>query len=180
MSLYDLTDKKFIYGPVTAEQLEEIPVPFSVLKLSQHFYICTDDEITEIPHLLLTRPVTSFDLQKEVEQALTDLNTQYEELVYNLIKDTPPSERESWYKQEREAEAYSANNNAATPYVDELAINRNVPRGFLLERILLKVQAYTVAHGTLTGKRQAIEDILLALPEETTAEEFNALNLSIT
>lgn len=99
------------------------------------------------------------------------INATYENMVLNLVKATPATERESWPKQEQEAKAYTLDAQAATPYVDSLALNRNVPREILLSKILEKVALYEVAHSTLTGQRQAKEDALNALDRETVTHE---------
>ncbi len=103
------------------------------------------------------------------------INADYVSAVDALVADTPLPEREGWYKQEAEARAWSADSMSATPYVDGLAAARGVPRAYLLSRILDKVALYEAAHAALTGKRQALEDAVKALPEGHTVADLLAI-----
>lgn len=109
------------------------------------------------------------------------INEAYSQAIAQLVSSTPDFERESWPKQELEARAWQADINAPTPYVDLLATNRDVPRTFLLNRILEKVALYEFAHATLTGMRQAREDALNAIDLETvTHDDVFAINCNFT
>lgn len=106
------------------------------------------------------------------------INHDYVQAVHALVADTPPPERESWYKQEAEARAWAVNSQSLTPYIDGLAAARGIPREYLLSRVLDKVALYEAAHAALTGKRQALEDALKALPEGHTVADVLAVSWS--
>jgi len=116
------------------------------------------------------------DLLAPIQIAI--INADYERAVEALVADTPLPEREGWYKQEAEARAWSIDQQSGTPYVDGLAVARGVPREFLLSRILDKVALYEAAHAALTGKRQALEDAVKALPQGHTVADLLAISWS--
>lgn len=97
---------------------------------------------------------------------LSDLRTAYEEDAAAVKAGYPASEVLSWDKQEREARAYQADATAATPFLDALAAERQIDKAELVSRIMAKVADYEAYVGTLTGKRQRLEDAVNAATTE--------------
>ncbi|KIP50924.1 hypothetical protein SU58_01755 [Haemophilus influenzae] len=85
----------------------------------------------------------------------------------------PQTEIESFYHQEKEALAWQADHNTATPMLTQIAQNRGMPFEILVEKVIEKSAQFAVVIGIIIGQRQAFEDRLLALktPEELTALE---------
>lgn len=112
-----------------------------------------------------------FAQQKEV--LLNKLADKADQLKNGLLAGYPQTEIESFYRQEKEALAWQADHNAATPMLTQIAQNRGVPFEILVEKVIEKSAQFAVVIGIIIGQRQAFEDRLLALktPEELTSLE---------
>jgi len=89
-----------------------------------------------------------------------EINAEYERALSSLFVNVPQSEIQTWTKQEAEAKAWLANNNASTPLIDALVIGREVDKALLVDKIIAKADAYTVSLGLVLGQRQKFEDLL--------------------
>lgn len=105
---------------------------------------------------------------------LLTIKTDYENSLKAMIGDTDPAEMASWTKQEAEARAWSADNNAITPIIDNLIIGRAMgeSKADLVAKIILKADGYAVAYAQILGQYHAK---LKALEACTTIEEVSAL-----
>ena len=124
----------------------------------------------------------SFELSKEKQTALfaqqkenllNKLADKADKLKSDLLVGYPQTEIESFYRQEKEALAWTADKNADTPMLKQVARVRGVPFDVLVEKVIEKASQFAVAIGAIIGQRQAFEDRLLATQalEELTALE---------
>lgn len=104
---------------------------------------------------------------------LTTLANKADALKSGLLVGYPQTEIESFYRQEKEALAWQADNKADTPMLKQIARVRGVPFDVLVGKVIEKASQFAVAIGVIIGQRQAFEDRLLATktPEELTALE---------
>lgn len=109
--------------------------------------------------------------------ALARLNAACEAELAKLKAGFPASEVDSWAKQEREARMLQADQATATPLLSAIAAARGLTVAELAARVLAKSDAYAVAAGALIGRRQALEDALMAvdLQAEDAAEQLEAI-----
>lgn len=138
------------------------------------------------------REYTAEELAERLEQAKVrkqrEINAAYQAELDAILADYPRAETLTWDKQEREARAWWAwhdpdgNNRAgaepATPYLDALAASRGITLLDLVQRVIAKADAWISASGSATGKRQALEDQVLAVTladYATTAEAIAAV-----
>lgn len=91
---------------------------------------------------------------------LSEINTSYQIAIATLTPTYPDDERLTFDKQEAEARAWLADNDAETPFVDALAAGRQMDKAELVSRIIAKADAFALASGSLTGQRQRYEDML--------------------
>ena len=120
----------------------------------------------------MTDGVYDVDTVEEAKLAkatsLSNINTWYEGEVDKLTKGIPNTERDTWTKQEAEANMMNSWFNTPetlepepyTPFIDNLALQRGVDKAYLVTKIIEKADAYAIAVGTLTGERQRREDEL--------------------
>lgn len=110
---------------------------------------------------------------QQKESLLNKLAGKADQLKNSLLAGYPQTEIESFYRQEKEALAWQANHNTATPMLSQIARVRGVPLEILIEKVIEKSAQFAVVIGIIIGQRQAFEDRLLALktPEELTALE---------
>tara|TARA_B100001179_G_scaffold222737_1_gene199466 strand:+ start:6250 stop:6759 length:510 start_codon:yes stop_codon:yes gene_type:complete len=105
-------------------------------------------------------------------QALSRINSGYQAQMGQILNDYPQAETLTFDKQEREARQWQADNSVATPYIDAMLIERPLDKAELVGRILAKADAFTMASGMATGKRQRLEEEVKAAKE---AEDRDAL-----
>ena len=107
---------------------------------------------------------------------MNKLANKADEIKTNLLIGYPQTEIESFYRQEKEALAWQADNKVDTPMLKQIARVRGVPFEVLVEKVIEKASQFAVAIGVIIGQRQAFEDRLLAT---NTLEELTALEKEI-
>lgn len=118
---------------------------------------------------------TEFTKRKK-ENLLNELSDKADKIKNDLLADYPQTEIESFYRQEKEALAWQADNKVETPMLKQIARVRGVPFEILVEKVIEKASQFAVAIGVIIGQRQAFEDRLLAT---NTLEEITALEKEI-
>lgn len=114
--------------------------------------------------------------KRKKENLLNALADKADKIKNSLLAGYPQTEIESFYRQEKEALAWRADNNAETPMLKQVAMVRGVPFDVLVEKVIEKASQFAVAIGLIIGQRQAFEDRLLAI---NTLEELTALEKEI-
>lgn len=114
--------------------------------------------------------------KRKKESALNNLADKADAIKNGLLAGYPQTEIESFYRQEKEALAWKADNKADTPMLKQVARVRGVPFDVLVEKVIEKASQFAVAIGVIIGQRQAFEDRLLATK---TLEELTALEKEI-
>lgn len=118
---------------------------------------------------------TEFTKRKK-ENLLNELSDKADKIKNDLLAGYPQTEIESFYRQEKEALAWQANNKADTPMLKQIARIRNIPFEVLVQKVIEKSEQFALAVGVIIGQRQAFEDRLLATE---TLEELTALEKEI-
>lgn len=130
---------------------------------------CEEDEVYS-----LTEPVLVPTAAAAIATKLTDINASCEGEIAAISAGYPSSEVLSWPKQEAEARAYTADNQAVTPLLDSLSAARGISKAELAGRIIAKADLFAQLSGAIIGKQQALEDQLDAISDGLTAEELEA------
>lgn len=118
---------------------------------------------------------TEFTKRKK-ENLLNTLADKADKIKNDLLAGYPQTEIESFYRQEKEALAWQANNKADTPMLKQIARIRNIPFEVLVQKVIEKSEQFALAVGVIIGQRQAFEDRLLAI---NTLEELTTLEKEI-
>ena len=84
------------------------------------------------------------------------------------------TERETWERQKIEADAYTLDVNASTPFLDALSLSRGITKADTVAKILGKATTYAMAVGNILGEQYKSEDQLELC---TTLVELDALVL---
>lgn len=71
-----------------------------------------------------------------------------------------PEERETWFAQVAEANAYQANNTASTPLLSAISAVRGVAVATLANTVITKDNAFRSAVGAILGEQQALIDTI--------------------
>lgn len=115
-----------------------------------------------------------FKRKKEI--LLNTLSDKVDKIKNGLLIGYPQTEIESFYRQEKEALAWQADNKVDTPMLKQIARVRGVPFEVLVEKVIEKSSQFAVVIGVIIGQRQAFEDRLL---DAKTLEELTALEKEI-
>lgn len=121
-------------------------------------------------------PTAEQRLTERRASRVTENNQAYEAAIAALTSAYPPSEVATWEIQRQEAAAWAADNEAPTPWIDGAAAARGIDRVEYLQRTLGKAQAFAQASAFLTGRRQAIDDLI----KVTTAEQLHTIVIDYT
>jgi hypothetical protein len=98
-----------------------------------------------------------------------EFNVQLSSHLNTLFSKYTSEEINTFTIQETEALAYTADNNASTPFINSIASNRGIDRTLLIDKIINNSAAYRLAVSTEIGKKQKVFDRLQA----TTLTEIN-------
>jgi len=112
--------------------------------------------VTE-PEIIEPVPLTLTELKA---QKIAEINYAFEQSMNQLKSGYPQDEILTWSKQESEARAYLADNNAETPLLDGYVIVKSVTKTNLANAIIAKADMFATICGQLVGKRQYLEDII--------------------
>jgi hypothetical protein len=105
--------------------------------------------------------------------ALARINTAYQSKVRELTAVYPEEEVKSWALQEAEAKTWFSNPQAHTPWLDSAAEARSISKADLAAKITTKAAAFAGVHGQLTGKRQRLQDMIVALGDFPTPQQLD-------
>lgn len=101
---------------------------------------------------------------------LAEINRAYQAAMAVILDAYPQAETLTFDKQEREARAWQADNATATPYIDAMLVERPLTKAELVGRIIAKADQFTQLSGEATGKRQRLEESILAATDAATVE----------
>ena len=76
--------------------------------------------------------------------------------IKNIVKDYPQFEIDTFATQEREANAYMKDNEAPTPFIDNLCLNRGIEKNVMVAKILANAEALKLATAPIIGQYQKI------------------------
>jgi len=96
------------------------------------------------------------------EIAATKIRRKYAQMMDDIAKPYTKTEQLTWDAQVKEADAYLTNNQADTPMLAAMAVNRGVSIEDLVTWIKENETLYRVAIGTLLGQQQGELDHLSA------------------
>lgn len=152
------TDKSEV--EYAASQLEKIDrIFFQIRDRLKELHEMTTAEV----EAHINPPQSLIDLAATAQR---NVDAEYTRRMSELANSYPTHERESWPVQLAEAQTMQADENVATPWIDQCAAVRGIPRQELAARILAKDEAYRLVSGKLTGVRQWHEDKITALLEQ--------------
>lgn len=113
-----------------------------------------------------TYEIKSYDLQTKKIIKLQYFNKMFNDLIGQVKSAYPPTEVESWAKQEKEAREFLADNSSQAILIRSIASARGVPVEILAQKIVEKADQYGVFVGNLIGTRQMLEDQIESATEE--------------
>lgn len=121
-----------------------------------------------------TPPPTPLTLEQVQSNKEQDIRNYYAQQIENIIKPYSLQERETWFQQVNEADAWYANNNSPTPLIDGIIAVTAETKINKVNTIRAKRDAYIVSVGQILGIQQAkIAQVYAA----TTIAEVDAITI---
>ncbi len=110
---------------------------------------------------VFTSPVQSASAVYDRKE--TELIRAFDDAVLAALGKYTSLEVDSWYKQEKEARDWTANNSTPTPFLDAIAQARGATIAVLAAQIVTKANAFEVVYGGVLGKKQKLLDQLFVI-----------------
>ena len=131
-TLGDIGEYTYIYAETLGEQPEELV--FEQIDL-------TSNELEQLR-------------QGDVYIKGLEFTTQFQ--IDHIGKNYPQFERDTFAAQETEANAYIKDNEAPTPFIDNLCLSRGIEKSVMVAKILANAEALKLATAPIIGQYQKI------------------------
>lgn len=132
----------------------------------------TGDVVKEIAPTLIdpdwtqqwsSRSFNVTEIQKSYDDKETEIIKSFDAAVLVALGKYTSLEVDSWYKQEKEAREWTANNSYPTPLLDAVALARGTTLTVLVGQIVSKANSFEVVYGGILGKKQKLSDELYVI-----------------
>ena len=132
ITLGDIGEYTYIYAETLGEQPEELVFEEIILDKSE------------------------LDFLRRNDVYIAGLEASIQAEIKNIAKDYPQFERDTFAAQESEANAYMKDNEAPTPFIDNLCLNRGIEKSEMVAKILANAEALKLATAPIIGQYQKI------------------------
>lgn len=112
----------------------------------------------------VTYTVTPRDIDFVKRMAIGELNSRFDQHVYDIGADIPEQEVLTWNIQREEALAWQKDNEIKTPMIDGIAKARDIGPEALRLMVLAKAKEYTENISEAVGYRQKYRNLILEAP----------------
>ena len=127
--------------------------------IGEYTYIYAED-LSEQPSELFFESIvldkTELDFLRKNDVYIAALEAGVQSEIRNLVKDYPQFEIDTFTTQESEANAYMKDNEAPTPFIDNLCLNRGIEKSVMVAKILANAEALKLATAPIIGQYQKI------------------------
>ena len=132
ITLGDIGEHTYIYAETLGEQPEELVFEEIILDKSE------------------------LDFLRRNDVYIAGLEASIQAEIKNIAKDYPQFEIDTFATQESEANAYMKDNEAPTPFIDNLCLNRGIEKSEMAAKILANAEALKLATAPIIGQYQKI------------------------
>ena len=131
-TLGDIGEYTYIYAETLGEQPEDLIFEETTLSKEELEFLTNNDVYIKS---------LEFSTQFQIDQ---------------IGKGYPQFERDTFATQESEANAYMKDNEAPTPFIDNLCLNRGIEKSVMVAKILANAEALKLATAPIIGQYQKI------------------------
>ena len=127
--------------------------------IGEYTYIYTESLVDQPEELVFEEIIldkSELDFLRRNDVYITGLEATIQAEIKNIVKDYPQFEIDTFATQESEANAYMKDNEAPTPFIDNLCLNRGVEKGVMVAKILANAAALKLATAPIIGQYQKI------------------------
>ena len=127
--------------------------------IGEYTYIYTETLVDQPEELVFEEIIldkSELDFLRRNDVYITGLEATIQAEIKNIVKDYPQFEIDTFATQEREANAYMKDNEAPTPFIDNLCLNRGIDKDVMVAKILANAEALKLVTATIIGQYQKI------------------------
>lgn len=158
------TSRKIPLGTTVADDFFDTHLPFCFHMVDGELVLKDNAEELMSNYQLLLEKEEQERVAAKAEEAkqlaIAEINATFEKEIAEIKADYTEDEIKSWPQQIAEAQAYQADNTAATPMLDEMVKATGSTKADLATRITTNAAQYATVFGAALGKKQkAIADL---------------------
>ena len=127
--------------------------------IGEYTYIYTESLVNQPDDLIFEEIIldkSELDFLRRNDVYIAGLEATIQAEIKNIVKDYPQFEIDTFATQEREANAYMKDNEAPTPFIDNLCLNRGIEKSVMVAKILANAEALKLATAPIIGQYQKI------------------------
>jgi len=125
-----------------------------------------------VKQFAIPEPQPELTLEQLTQNKIQEIRTEGANRLEQIANPYVLGERLTWAIQLEEAAKYLSDNTANTPFIDQLAIYRNITKADLVTKIMENANAFRAASGMILGIQQKLLDQIDLI---TTKEELDAI-----
>lgn len=154
------------WSSASSEYVDNLPEGAGVTRIASEQELC--DVLEKAGH----GDRAPWSLEEWRARKLAEIKRSAQAAADAYMSSYPEFETLTWESQEREARAYVADSEVATPTLAPIAQARGLSVADLAQRVIAKADAFRAAAAAIMGQRQALEDQIMAA---ATVEEVRAI-----
>ena len=127
--------------------------------IGEYTYIYTESLVNQPEELVFEEIIldkSELDFLRRNDVYIKGLEFQTQCQIDQIAKGYPQFERDTFATQESEANAYMKDNEAPTPFIDNLCLNRGIEKSVMVAKILANTEALKLATAPIVGQYQKI------------------------
>lgn len=127
--------------------------------IGEYTYIYTESLVNQPEELVFEEIIldkSELDFLRRNDVYITGLEATIQAEIKNIVKDYPQFEIDTFSTQESEANAYMKDNEAPTPFIDNLCLNRGIDKDVMVAKILANAEVLKLVTATIIGQYQKI------------------------
>lgn len=147
------------FGTIIGHRSSEEKEVITLGDIGEYTYIFAEDLSEQPTELVFEQIVLSkseLDYLRNNSMYIKALESNVQLKIKNLVKDYPQFEIETFSTQESEAKAYQLDNNANTPFIDNLCASRGINKELMVQKIINNAAALKAVTAPIIGEYQRI------------------------
>ena len=147
------------YGTVVSHNSNDENKIITLGDIGEYTYIYTESLVNQPEELVFEEIIldkSELDFLRRNDVYIAGLEATIQAEIKNIVKGYPQFEIDTFATQESEANAYIKDNEAPTPFIDNLCLNRGIDKGIMVAKILANAEALKLATAPIIGQYQKI------------------------
>ena len=147
------------YGTVVSHNSNDENKIITLGDIGEYTYIYTESLVNQPEELVFEEIIldkSELDFLRRNDVYIAGLEATIQAEIKNIVKGYPQFEIDTFATQESEANAYIKDNEAPTPFIDNICLNRGIDKGIMVAKILANAEALKLATAPIIGQYQKI------------------------